>query len=344
MTKALILNSPTAKFTTAEITRRELGPTDIKVDIHFSGICHSDIHQGRQEWFESIYPMVPGHEMIGYVTEIGSEVSKFKVGDKAGVGVFIDSCGSCEYCTTGFDQYCITGRVEAYNARDYQDNVTYGGYSSEVVVKDFFAHHIPDNLPMDATAPLLCAGITVYSPLRNWGAGPGKKIAILGLGGLGHIAVKLAAAMGAEVTVLGRSEAKRADAIRFGAKDYVLTTDEDAMQGLRNSFDLIINAASGSADIDALTKMLRVDGTLVYVGLPPEDQSFSPFSLVAERKSVAGSNTGSMAETQEMLNFCGEHNIVSDIELISAAEVDAAWDRVVAADVRYRFVIDTKTI
>lgn len=344
MTKALILNSPQAKFETGEITRRPVGPNDIRVDIHYSGICHSDIHQGRQEWFESIYPMVPGHEMIGYVSEVGSEVKKFKVGDKAGVGVFIDSCGECEYCTTGYDQYCITGRIEAYNARDYEGNVTLGGYSSEVVVKDFFAHHIPENLPMDAAAPLLCAGITVYSPLRHWGAGPGKKVAIMGLGGLGHMAVKFAAAMGAEVTVLGRSEAKRDDALRFGAKDYVLTTDPEALKALRNSFDLIINAASGSADIDSLTKMLRVDGSLVYVGLPPEDQTFSPFSLVAERKSVAGSNTGSMAETQEMLNFCGEHDIVSDIELISADQVDAAWDRVVEADVRYRFVIDTKTI
>ena len=343
MTKALLLDTPTSKFKRGEIVRRELNPDDIRVEIHYSGICHSDIHQGREEWFESIFPMVPGHEMVGVVTEIGSDVKKFSVGDRAGVGVFIDSCGTCESCVTGYDQYCFTGRIEAYNAKDYQDNVTYGGYSKEIVVREFFAHHVPENLDISATAPLLCAGITVYSPLKNWGAGTGKKVAVIGLGGLGHMAVKFAHAMGADVTVLGMSESKKADAIRMGAKDYVIATEEN-LKNLRFNFDLIINASSASLDIDLVLSTLTIDGTLVYVGLPPEAQKFSPFSVADKRRSIAGSNTGSMAETQEMLNFCGEHGITSDVEVINADDVDAAWDRVVASDVKYRFVIDAKTI
>jgi uncharacterized zinc-type alcohol dehydrogenase-like protein len=343
MTKALLLNSPTAKFERGEIQRRALRADDVRLEIQYSGICHSDIHQGREEWFESIFPMVPGHEMVGIVTEVGSDVTKFKVGDRAGVGVFIDSCGTCDFCASGYDQYCSTGRIEAYNAKDYEGNVTYGGYSNEIVAKESFTQRVPTNLEISATAPLLCAGITVYSPLRHWQAGPGKKVAVIGLGGLGHMAVKFAHAMGADVTVIGMSESKKADALRMGAKDYVIGTEEN-LENLKLNFDLIINASSASLDIDLVLSTLTVDGTLVYVGLPPEDQKFSPFSVADKRRSIAGSNTGSMAETQEMLDFCGEHGIVSDVEIVTADEVDEAWDRVVASDVRYRFVIDTSTI
>jgi uncharacterized zinc-type alcohol dehydrogenase-like protein len=349
-TRTLAVNSPGAKFDRKTIERQPVGANDVKIEIHYSGICHSDIHQAREEWFKSIFPMVPGHEIAGVVTEVGANVKKFKVGDRAGVGTFVDSCGECDPCQRGLETYCRRGNVQTYNGRYYPETEghggepTYGGYASDIVVNENFALHIAESLPLDATAPLLCAGITVYSPLKHWQAGPGKKVAILGMGGLGHMAVKFAVALGAHVTVLGRTLAKRDDALRFGAHDYRATADENTIAELANHFDLIINASSANIPMNDVLSMLNVDGALVNVGLPDKPESFSPFYLIPHRRSIAGSNTGGIAETQEMLDFCAEHGIVSEIELIDADYVDTAWQRVVDSDVRYRFVIDAKTI
>jgi uncharacterized zinc-type alcohol dehydrogenase-like protein len=289
--------------------------------------------------------MVPGHEITGEVIGVGSNVAKFKVGDNVGVGTFVDSCRECEYCLDGNQNYCLKGNVQTYNGRHYDQEPTYGGYAQEIVVDQNYVLSIPANLDMAQAAPLLCAGVTVYSPLHHWSVGPGKKVAILGLGGLGHMAVKFAVAMGAEVYVLGRSKSKENDAKEFGAKDYLLTLD--AVESHKNFFDMILNTTSSSADNDALLGMLRIGGSLVYVGLAGEPQSFDPFSLVTGLKSIGGSNTGGIALTQRMLDFCGEKNIASTIELLDASDaksVDSAYDRVVGSDVRYRFVIDASTI
>lgn len=344
-TIGLTVSSPGAKFEKLATPLRPLNEDGVHIKILYSGICHSDIHQARNEWFEGIFPMVPGHEITGEVIGVGSNVTKFKVGDRVGVGTFVDSCRACDYCIAGRENYCLKGNVQTYNGRHYDGEPTYGGYAREIVVDQSYVLSIPDNLDMAASAPLLCAGVTVYSPLQHWNVGPGKKIAILGLGGLGHMAVKFAVAMGAEVYVLGRSKSKEKDAKEFGAKDYLLTLD--AVETHKNFFDFILNTTSSSADNDALLSMLRVGGSLVYVGLAGEPQNFDPFSLVTGLKSIAGANTGDIATTQQMLDFCGEHNIVSTIELIDASDaksVDAAYDRVVGSDVRYRFVIDAKTI
>ena len=344
-TPSLMVSSPTSKFEKAQMPLRPIGENGVHIRILYSGICHSDIHQARNEWFEGIFPMVPGHEITGEVIGVGSNVSRFQVGDKVGVGTFVDSCRTCEYCLEGKENYCLKGNVQTYNGRHYDQAPTYGGYAREIVVDQNYVLSIPENLDMAAAAPLLCAGVTVYSPLHHWQVGPGKKVAILGLGGLGHMAVKFAVAMGAEVYVLGRSHSKASDAQEFGAKDYLLTVD--AIESHRNFFDFILNTTSSSADNDALLGMLRVGGSLVYVGLAGVPQSFDPFSLVTGLKSIGGSNTGDIATTQKMLDFCGKHNIVSTIELLDASDaksVDAAYDRVVAADVRYRFVIDASTI
>jgi alcohol dehydrogenase (NADP+) len=324
---------------------RPIGENGVHIRILFSGICHSDIHQARNEWFEGIFPMVPGHEIVGVVVEVGSHVNKFKAGDTVGVGTFVDSCRECEYCLEGRENFCLKGNVQTYNGRHYDGEATYGGYAKEIVVDQNYVLSIPANLDPAATAPLLCAGVTVYSPLKHWQVGPGKKVAILGLGGLGHMAVKFAVAMGAEVYVLGRTAEKEQDAKEFGSKEYLLTLE--ATETHKNFFDMILNTTSASTDNDALLGMLRVGGSLVYVGLAGEPQSFDPFSLVTGLKSIGGSNTGGIALTQEMLNFCGEKNIVSTIELLDASDsmsVDAAYDRVVGSDVRYRFVIDANTI
>jgi len=322
-----------------------MSPTSVKLDILFSGICHSDIHQVRDEWSAGIFPMVPGHEMAGIVTEVGSAVTKFKVGDRIGVGVFVDSCRECEYCLADMENYCIKGPVPSYNGRHYDGEPAYGGYARETVVEERFAVHIPEGIDLPEAAPLLCAGITVYTPLTHWNAGPGKKVAILGMGGLGHLAVKIAVALGADVTVLGHSTSKKADAIEFGAVDYLTT--KETIGVVKNKFDMILNTTSADLDVDGLLEMLRVDGALVNVGLPGTRQSYNPFSIVNGRKSIAGSNTGGMKATQEMLDFCAKHKIGSTIELLNgsdAAAIDAAYDRVVKSDVRYRFVIDAQTI
>lgn len=344
-TNALLVSGPTSKFEKAAVPLRPIGTDGVHIKILYSGICHSDIHQARNEWFAGIFPMVPGHEITGEVIGVGPNVSKFKVGDKVGVGTFVDSCRVCEYCLEGKENYCLKGNVQTYNGRHYDQEPTYGGYAQEIVVDQNYVLKIPENLDMAQAAPLLCAGVTVYSPLHHWNVGPGKKVAILGLGGLGHMAVKFAVAMGAEVYVLGRSKSKEKDAKEFGAKDYLLT--EEAVGSHKNFFDMILNTTSSSADNDALLGMLRIGGSLVYVGLAGEPQSFDPFSLVTGLKSIGGSNTGGIELTQQMLDFCGEKNIASTIELLDASDaksVDSAYERVVGSDVRYRFVIDASTI
>jgi uncharacterized zinc-type alcohol dehydrogenase-like protein len=291
--------------------------------------------------------MVPGHEIAGHIVEVGSNVTKFKVGDRAGIGTFVDSCNECEPCKAGQENYCLKGNVQTYNGREYDGTSTMGGYSREIVAKADYVLHIPEGIDLAESAPLLCAGITVYSPLAHWGAGPGKKVAILGMGGLGHIAVKMAAAMGAEVYVLGHSTSKRDEALSYGATDYRSINDPKTFEDLGGKLDFIVNATSANIDVNQLLSLLKVDGSLVFVGLPPEKQSFGAFSIVPQRRSISGSNTGGIQETQEMLDFCAKHGIGSTIELVDAsneADVDTAWDRVVASDVRYRFVIDASTI
>lgn len=344
-TRSLIASAPSANFTKQEMPLRELTENSVAIKILASGICHSDIHQVRDEWFEGIFPMVPGHEIVGEVTEVGANVTKFKVGDRVGVGTFVDSCRECEYCLSGNENYCLKGNVQTYNGRHYDGTETYGGYAQAIVVDQNYVLKVPENLDAAEAAPLLCAGITVWSPLKHWGAGPGKKVAILGLGGLGHMAVKFSVALGAETYVLGHSPAKAKDAFDFGAKDYLITNL--VMDSHKNFFDIILNTTSADLNVDGLLGMLRVGGSIVNVGLPGNSQSYDPFSLVTGLKSIAGANTGSIAGTQEMLDFCGEHGIASTIEMVDASDpaaVDAAYNRVVASDVRYRFVIDASTI
>ncbi|HWD01134.1 MAG TPA: NAD(P)-dependent alcohol dehydrogenase [Amycolatopsis sp.] len=326
------------------IERRDLRPDDVLIDIAFAGICHSDIHQVKDEWGGSAFPMVPGHEIAGVVAAVGSNVTKYAVGDRVGVGCMVDSCGECEYCRAGTEQFCVKGNVQTYNATGFDGQPTYGGYSRQIVVKDAFVCRIPEGIDLDVAAPLLCAGITTYSPLRRWGAGPGKKVAVIGFGGLGHMAVKLAAAMGAEVTVLSQSLKKQEDGLKLGAKDYFATGDESTFDTLRGRFDLIVNTVSAKLPVDSYLSLLRVSGAMVNVGAPGEPLSYNAFSLLGGNRILAGSMIGGIAETQEMLDFCAEHGIGAEIETISADQVNEAYDRVENSDVRYRFVIDAATI
>jgi uncharacterized zinc-type alcohol dehydrogenase-like protein len=288
--------------------------------------------------------MVPGHEIAGVVSAVGPEVRKFAVGDRVGVGCMVDSCGECEYCNAGEEQFCVKGNVQTYNGREYDGTPTYGGYSRQVVVKDRFVVTIPDNIELQDAAPLLCAGITTYVPLKHWHAGEGKKVAVIGLGGLGHVGVQIAAAMGAEVTVLSQTLSKQQDGLRFGAKEYYATSEPETFKKLRGRFDLILNTVSANLPLDSYLRMLRVDGTMVTVGAPSAPDKVHAFSLIGGRRSLAGSAIGGLPDTQEMLDFCAEHDVRPAIELIGADEVDGAYDRVVSSDVRYRFVIDTATI
>lgn len=342
--KARAVDGPDKSFQATEINRRDLDSQDVLIEIKFAGICHSDIHTAHGEWGPVNYPLVPGHEIAGIVTEIGENVEKYKVGDRVGVGCMVDSCGECVNCRKGEEQYCLNGNVPTYAGVDKYGEPTQGGYSTHIVVTEDFVVKIPDNIGLDAAAPLLCAGITTYSPLNHWGAGPGKKVAVVGLGGLGHVAVKIAHAMGAEVTVLSQSLNKKEDGLQFGAKDYYATTDPETFEKLAGSFDLILNTVSAKIDLDAYISLLTLDGTLVNVGAPPEPLSLNVFSLIGHRRSFAGSMIGGIRETQEMLNFCAEHDIVPNIEVISADGIDEAYERVLASDVKYRFVIDTSTI
>jgi len=334
-------NAPLQPFTFA---RRDLRDGDIAFDITYAGICHSDIHQAREEWGAAIFPMVPGHEIVGIVTAVGPGVTKFAVGDRVGVGVFIDSCRTCENCLAGQQQYCLKGMTGTYNEYERDGTtVALGGYSNKFVIDQDYALRVPANLEMSGVAPLLCAGITLYSPLRHWGAGPGKKIGVIGLGGLGHMGVKFAAAMGAEVTVFSHSAGKEADAKRMGATHFVVTKDPSVFAELSESFDLILNTVSAELDINQYLGLLKLNGTLVVIGLPGKPYEVTAFSLLRLRRSLAGSMIGGLPELQEMLEFCAANNIVSDVEIISADYINTAYERTVASDVKYRFVIDAAT-
>ena len=324
--------------------RRELRAHDVAIDIQFCGICHTDIHQAREEWGGAIFPMVPGHEIAGVVTAIGSQVTKYKVGDKVGVGCFVDSCRACPACQKGFEQFCAVGTVFTYNSREKDGTPTFGGYSDKIVVDENYVLRMPDGLPLDACAPLLCAGITLYSPLRHWQAGPGKNVAIVGLGGLGHMGVKIGHALGAEVTVLSHSPRKEADSRRLGADHFYATADAGTFKKLQGSFDLIVNTVSTPIDWNAYLALLKIDGSFVLVGIPEQPASVAAFSLIAGRHSVAGSMIGGIEETQEMLDFCAQHDVVCDIETIPIQQVNEAYERVVKSDVRYRFVIDMASL
>ena len=326
------------------ITRREVGPHDVLIEIAYAGICHSDIHTVNGDWGPQPYPLVPGHEIVGTVAEIGPEVTGHAVGDRVGVGCMVNSCGQCTNCRNGDEQYCAEGMVPTYGGADRDGTITQGGYSTHVVVDAGFVLSVPESLDFAAVAPLLCAGITTYSPLRRWNAGPGRKVAVVGLGGLGHLAVKIAAAMGAEVTVLSQSLKKKEDGLRLGAEHYYATSDPATFEQLAGSFDLVLNTVSAVIDVDAYLSLLTVDGALVNVGAPAEPLSLNVFSLIGGRRAYAGSMIGGIAETQEMLDFCAEHGIVPETELISADRVNEAYERVLASDVRYRFVIDAATL
>lgn len=327
------------------ITRRDPGPHDVAFDIHFAGICHSDIHTVKAEWGAPQYPLVPGHEIAGVVTAVGSEVTKFKVGDRVGVGCFVDSCRECANCQAGLEQYCTGGgMVGTYAGVGRDGQPTQGGYSGAIVVDENYVLSIPDEIPLDAAAPLLCAGVTTYSPLRHWNVGPGKRIAVIGLGGLGHMAVKLGVAMGAEVTVLSQSLKKMEDGLRLGAEHYHATSDRQTFKDLRGKFDVILNTVSASLDLGAYLNLLTLDGTLVELGMPEHALSVPPSPLVRMRRSVTGSLIGGIAETQEMLNFCAEHGVRPEIEVIEPDYINTAYERVLASDVRYRFVIDTESL
>jgi uncharacterized zinc-type alcohol dehydrogenase-like protein len=326
------------------IERREVGANDVLIKIEYAGICHSDIHTVTGEWGPQPFTVVPGHEIVGTVAEIGSAVTKHQVGDRVGVGCMVNSCGECANCRNADEQYCLEGMVGTYAGTDRDGTTTQGGYSTHVVVDADFVLSVPDGLDPASAAPLLCAGITTYAPLRHWGAGPGKRVAVVGLGGLGHMAVKLAHAMGAEVTVLSQSLKKQEDGLRLGAEHYYATSDPDTFEHLAGSFDLIINTVSAHIDIAAHLGLLAVDGALVNVGAPAEPLSLDVFSLIGGRRSYAGSMIGGIAETQEMLDFCAEHRIGAEVEVIAADLVNEAYERVLASDVRYRFVIDAATL
>jgi alcohol dehydrogenase (NADP+) len=325
--------------------RRNVGANDVLVDITYCGVCHSDIHMARSEWGPAVYPIVPGHEIVGRITQVGADVTKFKVGDLAGVGVFVDSCRTCSCCKSGMEQYCDEGMTPTYNGF-YRDGVTptFGGYSSNYVVDEKYVLHIPFTSQLEAVAPLLCAGITTYSPLRYAGVGKGHKVAVLGLGGLGHMAVKFAASFGAEVTMLSTSPSKEADAKRLGAHHFVLTTDKDQMKPLKNHFDFILNTVASVHDVNMYLDLLKVDGKMLLVGIPPEDNRIGAAKLISKRRSIVGSMIGGIQETQEMLDYCAAHNIVSDVEIIEMKDINEAYERILKSDVKYRFVIDMKTL
>jgi uncharacterized zinc-type alcohol dehydrogenase-like protein len=339
-TKAYAAASASAPLAAWAFDRREPREHDVLIDIKYCGICHSDIHQARDEWGGSIFPMVPGHEIAGVVAAVGNRVTKYKPGDRVGVGCFVDSDRTCPECRRGLEQYCANGLVLTYNSKEHDGTPTMGGYSERIVVDENYVLRIPDSLPLDGAAPLLCAGITLYSPLMHWQAGPGKKVAIVGLGGLGHMGVKLAHAMGGEVTVLSQSLKKQEDARRLGADHYFATSEPGTFTSLARSFDLIINTVSADIDWNQYLGLLKVDGPMVLVGVPEKPVPMQAFSLIMGRRSLAGSAIGGIRETQEMLDFCGLHNITSDIEVIPIQQVNHAYERVLRSDVRYRFVID----
>ncbi|MEK4105470.1 NAD(P)-dependent alcohol dehydrogenase [Paenibacillus sp. FSL R10-2791] len=343
-TRVLCVPAAKTPFELTTIERRDLRPDDVLIDIKYCGICHSDIHNAHDDFGSGVFPMVPGHEIAGVVTAVGSSVTKFTAGDRVGVGCFVDSCGECDFCLRGEEQFCKKGVVVVFNSIDYDGNLTYGGYSQKIVVKDKFVVRIPDALELDVASPLLCAGITTYSPLRHWNAGPGKKVAIVGMGGLGHLAVQFAHMMGTEVTVLSHNLNKKEEAFAFGANHYYRTNDPATFTELAGQFDLILNTVSANIDVDAFLAILNVDGALVNLGLPNKPDQYNVFSLFAGRRSITASNVGGIKETQEMLDFSAEHGIAPMIEVIPADQVDEAYEHVLRGDVRYRFVIDMSTL
>jgi uncharacterized zinc-type alcohol dehydrogenase-like protein len=324
--------------------RHDVGIHDVLIKITHCGICHSDIHQARNEWGGSIFPMVPGHEIVGTVTQVGSAVKKFRMGDRAGVGCFVDSCRTCGACLEGLEQYCKAGMLLTYNGRDKDGQPTQGGYSTQIVVDENYVLRIPNALSAAGAAPLLCAGITTYSPLRHWGVGRYHKLAVIGLGGLGHMAVKIARGMGTDVTVLSTSEKKRGDAERLGAAHFAVTSQAETFTQLQRSFDFILDTVSAPHNYNAYVNLLKTDGTMILVGAPDKPTPLEPFPLIMHRRRIAGSVIGGIRETQEMLDFCAEHKIESDVEVIPIQEVNVAYERVVRGDVRFRFVIDLASL
>lgn len=337
---AKISKAPLAPFS---FERRPPREHDVSIDIQYCGICHSDIHQAREEWGSAIFPMVPGHEIGGVVTAVGGKVTRYKVGDKVGVGCFVDTCRTCRECQNGLEPYCKQ-TIFTYNSLDQEGKPTYGGYSERIVVDENYVLRMPANLPLEQSAPLLCAGITLYSPLLHWHAGPGKKVAIVGLGGLGHIGVKIAHALRSEVTVLSHSLKKQADAKRLGADHFYATADAETFTKLQYHFDLIINTASSETDWNQYLELLKVDGTMVMVGIPEKQVPMGASALIRGRRSLAGSMIGGIGETQEMLDFCDKHKFGCDVEVIPIQKVNEAYERVLKSDVRYRFVIDLASL
>lgn len=343
--KGYAAQTPAAQLTPWNFNRRVVGPRDVQFNILFCGVCHSDLHQINNDWFKGIFPMVPGHEIVGTVVAVGSEVKKFKIGDTAATGCLVDSCRTCENCKDGLEQYCINGASQTYNGLEQDKKTpTYGGYSNTIVVHEDFVLRVSDSLNLAAAAPLLCAGITTYSPLRHWKVGKGHKLAVLGLGGLGHMGVKFGVAFGAEVTVLSTSPNKEADAKKLGAHHFLVTSDPKQMKAARGSFDFILDTVSAKHDINLYLSLLKTNGVHVCVGAPSDPYQLAAFSMIMGRKSVAGSCIGGLPETQEMLDFCAKHNIVSDIEIIKIQDVQAAYERMEKGDVRYRFVIDMASL
>ncbi len=343
--KAFGTEGATAPLQSLNIQRRTPTAHDIEIEILYCGVCHSDLHTARNEWHSTLYPCVPGHEIVGKIVSVGSHVTKFKVGDLAGVGCLVDSCRECDYCKEDLEQYCSNGSTGTYNSTDkFLGTQTYGGYSESIVVDESFVLRIPENLDLAATAPLLCAGITTYSPLKHWNVGPGKKVGIVGIGGLGHMAVKLAKAMGAEVVVFTTSPSKFEDAKRLGADDVILSKDPEQMSRYAGKLHFVLDAVSAQHDINTYLNLLRVDGSLALVGAPENPLPVAAFSLIPFRRSFAGSLIGGIAETQEMLDFCGSHNIVSDIEMIPIQQINEAYERLLKGDVKYRFVIDMASL
>ncbi|MBT2519858.1 NAD(P)-dependent alcohol dehydrogenase [Arthrobacter sp. ISL-28] len=341
--KAYVAVTAASPLQPGTIERREPGEFEVQIAIKFTGICHSDIHTARGDWASVNYPVVVGHEIAGVVEAVGARVTRHSVGDRVGVGCFVDSCRDCVNCRAGEEQYCLSGATSTYNSVGRDGLPTAGGYSSSIVVDENYVLQIPDGIPLEAAAPLLCAGITMYSPLSTWNAGPGKRVAIIGMGGLGHMGVKIAAAMGAEVTVLSQSLKKQEDALRLGAEHYYATSDPSTFEILRGHFDLIINTVSADIDVDGYLSLLALDGTMVLVGLPSKPLTQRAWSLVSFRRSLSGSKMGGIRQTQEMLNFCAAHGLGAEVEVIPASKINDAYERVLASDVRYRFVIDAET-
>lgn len=341
---AYIAPSPDAPLERGTITRRAVGPNDVSIEIAWAGVCHSDIHTVRGNWGPRPYPLTVGHEIVGHVTEIGAEVTRHRVGDRVGIGCLVNSCRECENCLAGEEQYCLKRAVGTYGAVDRDGTITQGGYSTHIVTNENFVLSVPESIPFEKAAPLLCAGITTYSPLKHWNVGPGTKLAVVGLGGLGHMAVKIAHALGAEVTVLSRTLSKKDDGIALGADHYYATSDTETFKNLKNHFDVILNTISSHLDFNAYFKLLTRNGTLITLGASAEPITISESALRANRRSLAASGIGGIAETQEMLDFCAAHSISPEVEIISAYQINDAWRRVLASDVRFRFVIDISTL